>query len=215
MYRWRTEPNGLVVVALEDGSEKTPTLVSEKSIAIVRNIQAKHGVVTQKIATKWGLMVEWLRSMEFQESGGNPRARNPERKPGPEDDGVGLLQITNPSLKNGYTDEQLCDPETNLNIGARYIVRSLVARYGWDFPKISASFNAGSVHPPLKGYENEWGMHCTPGHIDAEVSALNWQLLDVMGASERAFNARFGPLDLLTEHMPGDDEEPTPTDPSA
>lgn len=226
MYRgWRTEPNGLIVVTLADGSEKTPTIVRLDHVAILRRIQTTGtfrgrafplGELSQRVADKWGVPVEWLRAMQFQESGGNPYARNPEKLPGIEDDGVGELQITSAWLKRGFTDEQLEDPETNLTIGARHIVQSLVPTYGHDFPKISAAFNAGSVHHPYKGYENEWNMHCTLGHIDAEVSALNWQILDLMEEAERAQAHQFGTLDLLGPPPPAiDNDEPPATDRNA
>lgn len=218
MYKsWRTEASGIIVVTLADGTEKIPSLTTQAHIDTMRRIQGMAtyrgrsfdiGASTTTVSTKWGLRVEWIRSMVFQESGGNPYARNPEKLPGPEDDGVGLLQITNLGLKAGYTDAQLEDPETNLNIGCRYIVRSLMARYGDNFPKISASFNAGSVHPPLKGYENEWNMHCTRGHIDSEVAALNWQILDVMDAAQKAYALQFPLLDLLNGEAPSP-EAPT------
>jgi hypothetical protein len=130
-----------------------------------------------------GVRWEWLIAMAYQESGFNERAVNPEVKVGPEDDGVGLFQITHPSLKGrklvngrwegGYTDEQLKDPQLNTTIAARYIL-DLTKRYGNNFPKISAAFNAGSVRPSDK---NPWGMHCTGNHITYEVAALNYTIL--------------------------------------
>lgn len=223
MYRsWDTDPSGLIIITLADGTKRTPTLERPDHIAIMRRIETEGtwrgvrvpiGRFTQEAADRWGLRVEWVRSMVFQESGGNPWARNPEVKPGPEDDGVGELQITSADLKRGYTDKQLEDPEINLDIGCRYIY-SLTKRYGWDFPKISAAFNAGSVHTPYRGYENEWNMHCTRGHIDAEVSALNWQILSFQQAANEAFAKNFDLFHLLPDQNVVRELQTAPTDPA-
>jgi hypothetical protein len=183
---WRTRPDGAIEVTRSDMTTFLPVLSSARDTA-----RCDAGIARWSDAFRvWGLGVrwEWLIAMAYQESGFNPNAINPEVKAGPEDDGIGLFQITHPSLKGrkqtrrpdgstywsgGYTDEQLKDPQLNTTIAARHIL-DLVKRYGNNFPKISAAFNAGSVRPSDK---NPWGMHCTGNHITYEVAALNYTIL--------------------------------------
>jgi hypothetical protein len=127
--------------------------------------------------------------MEWRESGGNPHAFRRERhkdgspvldKHGVPLTGVGQFQITNPELKGSHTTDELFEPELNTRIAARYI-KYLVAKYGVDFPKISAAYNAGSVQESGK---NPWGMVQTDGHVSSEVAALNYYLLRSVPAAE-------------------------------
>lgn len=182
MYKgWRTRSDGSIEVTKADLSPFVPILTDPKAIAL-----CEAGIARWSDPFRvWGQGVrwEWLIAMAYQESAFRERIVNPEVKAGPEDDGVGLFQITHPSLKGrklvnghwegGYTDEQLKDPQLNTTIASRYIL-DLTKRYGNNFPKVSAAFNAGSVRPSDK---NPWGMHCTGGHISYEVAALNYTIL--------------------------------------
>jgi len=95
---------------------------------------------------------------------------------------------------------------------AKYMAE-LVKRYGADFPKISAAYNAGSVRAPLRGFENPWGMMSTAGHVTAEVSALNYFLLRPLSAEDRAnvLAIVFTTLDDFARHdfERGEDAPPT------
>ena len=184
MYTWTTREDGVIVTRdAATGVESVLTL-SGPNAELLEQIEARWGDLCRRKGAKYGLPDGWIQAGIFQESGGNPHARNPETKIGQEDDGVGLGQITSADLKRGYTDEQLQDPEINVDIMARYMAQ-LVQRYGRDFPAIAAAYNAGSVHAPYKGFTNPWGMHCTPGHITAEVSALNYYLQRPLAESDR------------------------------
>ncbi|MES2359966.1 MAG: transglycosylase SLT domain-containing protein [Gemmatimonadota bacterium] len=134
---------------------------------------------------KYSLPEGWLAAMEWQESGFNPRAYRIERQrredgvmvpivspDGRPLTGVGLLQITNPGLKGRLTDAALFDPATNIDVGARYVA-FLRDKYGDDFPKVSAAYNAGSVRPDAG---NPWNMHQYGAHVSSEVSALNYYI---------------------------------------
>lgn len=213
---WRTRPDGSIEVTRSDLSTFVPILTSPHDIA-----RCDHGIARWSDSFRvWGQGVrwEWLIAMAYQESAFNPNAVNPEVKAGPEDDGVGLFQITNRALKGSYTDEQLKDPQINTGIAVRYIT-DLAKRYGNNFPKVSAAFNAGSVRPSDK---NPWGMHCTGNHISYEVAALNYTILrgvevapliDLTNlARESDDEAREAEVEVLQDVW-GDSEDQTPTVP--
>ncbi len=185
MYTWRTAPDGRIVVSDGGGPEFIPSYhPGSPDASLVERVEARWGDLCRRIAGRHGLADGWTQSHIKRESKGDPRARNPEKKPGVEDDGVGLLQITNPALKAAYTDEQLQDPEINLEIGCGFLA-SLVRRYGPNFPRICAAFNAGGIYPPHPGEVTRWGMHAAPGHIDEEVRSLNYYLERGMSEAER------------------------------
>lgn len=184
VYTWRTREDGVIVTTdTVTGVESVLTL-SGPNAELMEKIEARWGDLCRRKAAPFGLHDGWCQSFIFQESGGDEHARNRERLPGIEDDGVGLGQITAADLKKGFSDQQLQDPETNVGIMVHYMA-ALVHRYGPDFPKISAAYNAGSVRPPARGFANPWGMHCTAGHITAEVSALNYYLMRPLSESDR------------------------------
>lgn len=165
-YKWRTEEDGTVVVteppAVIDVVLKLEG-VQEQAMA---RVEDNWGDMCREAAAGKGIPDGWLQAMIYRESGGNPMAfrREPNGWTG-----VGLLQITHPSLKRGEPDSEIFFPRTNLSIGADFVA-GLMKRYGNDFPRIAAAFNAGSIR---ETDANPWGMHSTGNHITAEVSALN------------------------------------------
>jgi len=190
MYRWRTDESGLIWVSKDGGPEFVPTLRGPNASGMDR-VVSTWGQIAHAAAARWGLPATWLLSMIWRESGGNARAIRHEPNGWT---GVGLMQITHPSLKGGLSDEAVFDPKTNVEIGARYIAKQLVTRYGQDFPKISAAFNAGSVRPSDK---NEWHMVCTGNHVDAEVGAVNYQILATMAVAANAMAVQFDLAGLI------------------
>ncbi len=178
MYQWRTDEHGLIVVTKEDGSQFVPTLTG-KYADVMSSVIARWGDTVRPIAEQFGIVERWILAMIYQESGGNPRAfrREPNGWTG-----IGLLQITHPSLKGGHTDEQLFDPQLNLTIGARYI-KQIAGRddVKWDWPRVAATFNAGSPRPNPK---SQWNLFCYGNHVDAEVAAQNYCVLRAMTPSE-------------------------------
>lgn len=209
-YTWRTDSEGRVWRRMGDGPEECPVPSS------AANARIEAGIARWSDSFRaWGMGVrwEWLIAMAYQESAFSPTARNREGTDDPSNDGVGLFQITHPSLKGrkllaqldgtkrwvgGYTDEQLMDPQLNTTIACRYILE-LSRKYGPDFPKVSAAFNAGSVRPPqTPAHENPWGMHMTQGHVESEVRCLNYTI--GRGLPTGADVApQFSRLELLTE----------------
>ena len=209
-YTWRTDSEGRIWRRLGDGPEECPTL-SAAGISL-----CEKGIARWSDSFRaWGMGVrwEWLIAMAYQESGFDPRARNKEGTEDPDNDGIGLFQITYPSLKGrkllaqldgskkwvgGYTDEQLMDPQLNTTIACRHIL-GLIRQYGMDFPKVSAAFNAGSVRKPgTPAHENPWGMHMTQSHVESEVRCLNYVITRGV-PTERDVAPHFGRLELLSE----------------
>jgi hypothetical protein len=176
MYTWRTRDDGVIAVRESPDGPETVLTLSGPNAEQLERVEAQWGDLCRRLGARHALPDGWLQAMIWRESGGHPKARNPESQPGTDDDGVGLMQITAAALKAGHTDAELEDPYTNVEIGAAFVA-ALAKRYGWDFPRVSAAYNAGSVRKPLPGFENPWAMHCTAGHITAEVSALNYYLL--------------------------------------
>jgi hypothetical protein len=165
MYGWRHKEDGQVVIwDCPSGPEHAPVL-HESLHKSFDYVVIRWRPKCEYLSLQFNIPDGWILAMIWRESGGNPRAFNP-------DGGRGLLQITSPALKADHTDEELYNPDVNLNIGARYIV-NLIRRYGHDFPRVSAAFNAGSVRPSTK---NPWNMVQTTGHVSSEVAALNYYL---------------------------------------
>lgn len=158
----------MIVYDLPDGPERAPMLAPE----LRQGADASHqrwGDMCDSAADKYGIPRGWLDAMVWRESGGNPRAFR--REPNGQT-GVGLLQITNPGLKGRLTDAQLFGPSTNIDVGARYVA-FLREKYGDDFPRVAAAYNAGSARPDAS---NGWNLHQTAGHVSSEVSFLNYYI---------------------------------------
>jgi soluble lytic murein transglycosylase-like protein len=86
------------------------------------------------------------------ESGGNEKAEGP-----PSDHGIGLMQITHPSLKQGLSDADVFIPENNIRLGVDALVTS-AGHVGYDVPKLASMYNAGSSgSAPWPSSSAPWG----------------------------------------------------------
>lgn len=119
----------------------------------------------------WGLPLSWAMGMIYAESRGDDKALS-------SDGGVGLTQVTHPSLKGALTEEQLLVPVTNLTIGLGFLYR--IAVKDSLLPRVAATYNAGGVYEAThysgtegKKYPNPWAMRCSLGYIDRVVAAAN------------------------------------------
>ncbi len=193
MYTWRTDDRGRIHVK-ENGIEWMPYPGPEVK-ARLEAIIARRSDMFREIGGRHGVHWAWLIAMDWRESNDNPGAVNQEDPKNPNDNGIGLFQITNRSLKGDHTDEQLKDPQLNTEIAAKYIA-DLSKRYNGDFVRVSCAFNAGSCRPDPT---NKWNLHVTPGHIDAEVMALNY----VLSRDEPLVEAP--PIDLAAADDPHED----------
>jgi soluble lytic murein transglycosylase-like protein len=189
MYRWKMEEDGRVLVSdLPDGPWHAP-LLAPADAKVLDAVEARWGDICRAAAARHGLPDGWLQAHIYRESGGNDRAFRQERNPdgtaivrkGRPLTGIGLLQVTDPGLKGIHTDEQLYDPQLNLEIGAAHMAY-LARRYDFDFPKVAAAYNAGAVYDTAM---NRWGMKQTTGHVSAEVAALNTWLSRGLSAQDK------------------------------
>jgi len=212
---WRSDAEGLVLVT-DDGQEFTPTLRDPAQIALVEHGIARWGSLFRNVGETYGVDWRWLIAHAYRESGFNPRAtlieRGKDGKPiispgGRPLVGVGLFQITHPSLKGTMTDEQLYEPTTNTAIAARHIsmlMRRAECRVDGkpDFVRVSAAYNAGSCRADPT---SKWDLHATAGHISSEVAALNYVVLrglaQATGAAARAVDLQFDLVDLVRKEV--------------
>ncbi len=190
MYTWRADDRGRIHVK-ENGIEWMPYPGPEVK-ARLEAIIARRSDMFREIGGRHGVHWAVLVAMDWRESNDNPGAVNQEDPKNPNDNGIGLFQITSRSLKGDHTDEQLKDPQLNTEIAAVYIAR-LQKTYAGDFVRVSCAFNAGSCRPDPS---NKWNLHVTPGHIDAEVMALNY----VLSRDEPLVEAP--PIDLVAADEP-------------
>lgn len=165
-YRWRMTNEGLVVISEPPAYVEKAPVLDELGALKMMGIERDWGSLCRERAADYEVPDGWLQAMIYRESGGNPWARNVEPNGWV---GVGLLQITHPSLKAGRPDSEVILPTVNVKIAAAYIA-GLIKRYGADFPKIAAAFNHGSV---AESDKNPWGLVSTGSHISVEVMALN------------------------------------------
>jgi len=224
-WGWRTRDDGMVIVHdLPDGPERAPML-SPAEAPLMDAIEEKWGAICRTHGRSRGIPDGWLQAMIYQESKGDPRARNAEGTPDPGNDGIGLFQITHPSLKGrrqveidgakkwvgGLSDSQLMVPDTNAGIAAKH-VQYLIKLVGPSFPEVAAAFNAGSVRPPQDAaHENPWWMHSTGNHITIEVMALNYWLATY--GPEQHFEAPTDLIFLVDLAREADDEARRDTEP--
>jgi hypothetical protein len=191
-YAWHAV-DGLVLVTDESrGMVDVPIVLPEPLAGGCLKVWAKWREAIADAAEAARIPAEWVGAMVWRESGGSASIRS-------FDHGVGLLQITNPGLKGGHSDDELCDPALNLSIGCSYIA-NLSSRYRGDFPSVSAAFNAGSARKrahPDGGFE----LVCTGNHVDAEVRALNTIVLherdDLAAMWARASDMQFDLTQLV------------------
>ena len=131
-------------------------------------VEVKDLIVKVLGKNQWGLPLSWALGMVYAESRGDESALAP-------DGGVGLTQITHPSLKGNRTVAELLDPETNLTIGLGFFYR--IASKDPLLPRAAATYNAGGVYPQdtysRSTVANPWKMRCSLGYIDRVVAAAN------------------------------------------
>jgi hypothetical protein len=215
-YTWRIDSaTRLVIVRTDGGPEWTPK--TEKYAADVAYVDRTWGATVVPIAERHGLRAEGILAQIVQESRGNPRAFRQEPNGWT---GIGLMQITHPSLKRGHTDAELYDPALNLEIGTRYTA-SLARQYHTldglpDWPRVFAAFNAGS---PRADPKSPWNLFCYGNHVDAEVAFYNTLLLsrlsDVQTSAIEAVEHQFdlvATLDLSPHHQDRDIDPAPPPD---
>lgn len=159
--------------------------------------------LAEEMAQRHGVWLPLVLAVIHAESRGNPDEMAA-------DGGVGLMQITHASLKAGHTDEQLCDPRLNLDIGVGYLGR--IDRWTVEVPEIASCYNAGGEPyevvgsggekvkrvRPWRSTESFWGLReafamqrgLRLGYIDGVVlgvnAAIDWLADAVCAAASEA-----------------------------
>lgn len=202
-FRWRTGMSGRILVpasAKDIVSADVRKTFPFEWLVVPRQVSEAEGVTEDEVAIeatdavkcveRWtslacavsaekAIMPSWVMAMIYAESRGNEKAEAP-------DGGWGLMQITSPAYKKGYTKAQVFDPATNLRIGARIISSHFPVTV--ELPVIASCYNAGApafgrAHPSEK---SPWGMRETRGHITRVCAAHNAivRMFEKMGVSD-------------------------------
>lgn len=120
----------------------------------------------EQVAGERNLPAFWILAFAYAES---------RFRPGEEavDGGWGLMQITAPGLKAGFTKEQVFDPLTNVRIAARVI--AMHAKQTQDLPSIASCYNAGCAKAgvPYASDANPWGLRAYGQYLSIVVAANN------------------------------------------
>src|SRR5262249_50214333 len=133
-----------------------------------------------RYAEKYGLPIAWPFAVIRQESLGNPNAKS-------KDGGLGLMQITSRGVKQGYADDQIMNPDLNVDLGCHELARVRKSYSGatYGLPEVASMYNAGETiegFPHLNegtnpAFQSRWGMRCSTGYIDSVVQANNSYIL--------------------------------------
>ena len=196
---WDIQPNGIVRVSADGANYITPILSGHEAANMDFVIRTWEPLIAAECARHTGwhgqtLPTAWGVAHVKCESGGNTNAQNP-------DGGVGLLQITSPSLKAGHTDQELmADPQLNLRIGLSFLA-SLWADRGIDLVATTSMWNGGrdvvthrphpmttspygfreTIEPPAA--RNDPTVRITYDHITQIIRANNYYLLQGSGVA--------------------------------
>lgn len=181
-YIWTTDGRGVVFITDPNapGSEPYAPQLAGQQRQLLFGVAQQWRPLVERHAGRVRVHPAWLLGMAYRESGGNPDAVNPEG-PGPEDDGLGIFQITYPGFKKGYTRAQLLDPEVNTRIAADVVGQIVNGGHGFpvDLPTAASIYNAGGLAHGVAhaSADSPWGMRETRGHILAVVSGSNTAIL--------------------------------------
>lgn len=191
--RWDMLPDGLIEVegegvpAFEPGSARF-----EQMVATWENWR---GLILDAAADN-GLPPQWILAIMCQETG--PWSNDPARQASivAPDGGVGLMQITDPSLGDPHA---MLDPATNVAVGAAFLGRLDELRNG-EFPEIAASYNAGGVYCGSTG--NRWAMRMTGDYVGNVIRWNNTALLHLsLGRSHLMLGLSLGAVGLVASAM--------------
>lgn len=160
----------------------------------------KHAIRTQ-------LPAAWIAAFIAAESRGQYNAINFGDNP----HGVGLTQITSAGLRRGLTDEELLDPDLNIEIGSDFLLK-IAINNGGNPLRAAASYNAGGAYCGAYGQclPNRWNLktNCPPGSTGTTPDYVG----SIIGLYNAAVDAGFSPADVprppeekLPEgHLPGE-----------
>ena len=160
MIVYRISELGSVICRLDSAWEYIPTLGAQAIKAFEEHVVKPWEGLAAKVGGRVGVSTAFILGTIFQESLGNHLAQNAENPPG-----LGLMQVTNPSLYSGHArSELLTDPELNITIGAKF--QASLFNRGLNAPQVASCYNAGAQVTPFGPHPssmNAWGMRCSAG----------------------------------------------------
>lgn len=162
-WRWRTEPDGSVVVDKGDGFERLR--YDPVPEAIYRALDWSD--LAERYGRKHGVPPEWIIAIIAIESGGDPAAQNKCC--------AGLMAIY--AKLHGKTRQEMLDPEKNVDYGASLLGRS--RKKGLDFVESASVHVAGATRTgqPHPSATSPWGIRPSDEahapYIGRAVRALN------------------------------------------
>lgn len=157
--RWRTEPNGLVLV---DGDAITIDPVANKTT--IDRVEGWIDLASQA-AIRHDVPIEWLLAFILAESGGRADAVSPAGA-------TGLMQVM-PRFHD-TTHVAMLEPAANVDKGASILAR--LRALGLDLPESASGYNAGLVASTQRPHPSEsspWGMREETPYIERVVRASN------------------------------------------
>jgi soluble lytic murein transglycosylase-like protein len=165
---WQMRPDGLVEV---DG-EGTPAFdPSSVQFLYLEQSWANWSSLILDGANTNGIPPQWILAIICQETG--PWSGNPDEQASKIsfDGGVGLMQITDPSLGDPH---DMLDPATNVAVGSAFLGRLSRAHDG-ELPEVAAGYNVGSVR--WGSTSNPWGMVMTGDYVGNVIKWNNTALM--------------------------------------
>lgn len=119
-------------------------------------------LINEKSA-KWRVPAPIIAAIVMMESTGNAGARA-------SDGGMGLMQLTHPYAKAGYSDDELVgNPALNVDLGTKLLSEKF-AQYGNNPIHALTSYNAGS---PRCGRANPWNLINTDNYVGKAIKYIN------------------------------------------
>lgn len=140
-YTYRIADDHGIEVLQSDGTWARPVLTGAELALFRKNAPA----VTE--ALRWnerrtGVPAAYGAGIGYGESGLDPTKEGPAS-----DHGIGVMMITAQSLKQGLSDAEVKDPETNIRLGFDFL-KTIQNKTGIDLPKMASAYNAGlGPHP--------------------------------------------------------------------
>lgn len=137
--QYRFHDSGLLEQQDPDGSWTVHVLTGQEKAMFDKNAPQYANIVADN-AARTGLNQAQIWAIGFGESGWQQPAKISF------DGGIGLMQITSGSLKQGMSNEQVAVPENNIKLGADFL-HTLAGKYGSDIVKMASGYNCGSAKP--------------------------------------------------------------------
>lgn len=200
---WSVALSGLISVTYDGTSEIVLRMKDTNRRAYIERVIKRWEPTFGPIADEFEVPRSTVAGVIWQESGGDPHAKNPN------DGGSGLMQLTG-HIQDGIAD--IFDPVSNMTRGIRLLAD--IRKHTLDLPAILSIYNAGS--PALLGdgaeeryvpagtpgsrltnvpwtneawdanhrkviFETHWGYCTSPGYIDSVVAASNEYIIYYQG----------------------------------